>query len=566
MTSEGTPMLRRHLWTKSALALGTAVALCAALAQQGAAHAAGATTQAATVTARVTAGGNANDFIVRCFFNKNIAPQNPIDNPVSLHDDNLYDFFGNMAGGTTTFPGIQSGDYNVTGATMEQNQLSPQTNCQDTKDTAAYWNPSPYMVDSSQTGNPTPWQSTNGCSNSNSDPCHATGANENFHMRVYYIPHNASDQQIPDGTIMITGFPNGCVTVRTGFPPPDCSGTSYPVDPDIITYACGADSGNNFGTPLSAWPYDCTKFVNPNLTQDPDDSYSDGQVAMVRFPYCWDGSLTGHFPAPNSPADTKGMPTHMVPGYVAPWIVYNVWNTKYNMGKRPVNDFAYPMPGTNCSNSVNAPYNDTVVQLEERIHLLSYGAGWGDPSSCIGDTGLDWNSSRNAESSNNSGDTKPGGDGDGDANVKIGTSLWVPYQCPTNVTAPDPSPGATTLSFACAHSGDTNCNIPLTSGPSGCGSTNGTCYVGAYNPTGKSYGWETLHADYWQTWQEASNNNGNLDNTLVGGVLTDGVSSDAGTFGDVVEDCVTDGGKCTPAFIVTSQNSPPQVYNTSGNP
>jgi Domain of unknown function (DUF1996) len=526
-------MPRKRFWTKSALALGTAAALCTALAQQGTAHAAGATTRAATVTA----GGNASDFIVRCFFNKNIAPQNPIDNPGSFHDDNLYDFFGNMAGGTSTFPGIQSGDYSVTGATMEQNRLSPQTNCQDTKDTAAYWNPSPYMVDSSQSGNPAPWQNTNGCSGSSSDPCHATGSNENFHMRVYYIPHNASDQEIPDGTIMITGFPNGCATVRQGFPPDGCSsGKSYPVDTSVITYACGADSGNNLGTPLSAWPYDCTPFL------DGDDSFSDGAVAMVRFPYCWDGQA--HFPAPNSPLSAPVM----VPGYVAPWIVYSTWKKYTGLGQRPTNDFAYPNPDGTCPSGFQ---NNSVVQLEERIHLLTDGAGWGDPSSCIGDTGLDWNSSRNAESSNNATDAAPGGDGDHDANVQIGPSLWVPYQCPTNVMVPDPNPGATTLSFACSHSGDPNCNIPLSS-PSTC--AGGTCYAGAYKPAAKSYGWETLHADYWQTWQEAQNalddpNHGGLDNP-----------SDVGTFGDVVDDCVTDGVKCTPAFIITSQNSPPQVY------
>ena len=229
-------------------------------------------------------------------------------------------------------------------------------------------------------------------------------------------------------------------------------------------------------------------------------------------------------------------------------------------GSRPQNDFAYPNPDGTCPTNFQHP----VVHLEERIHLLTSGAGWGDPSSCIGDTGLDWNSSRNAE---NSLVQSPGPDRDGevpsDATVQVSPRVFGPYQCPTNVTAPDPSPGATTLSFACSHSGDPNCNIALST-PTSC--AGGTCYVGAYNPTAKSYGWETLHADYWQTWQEASNNNGNLDNTLVSGVLTDGVSSDAGTFGDVVEDCVTDGGKCTPAFIVTSQNSPPQVYKTSGNP
>jgi hypothetical protein len=547
---------------KSALAVGTVAALCAALAQQGAAQAAGTTVHAAGGGARATPQQDgANDFIVRCFFNTHIAHQDPIEAPGDPHADHLHDFFGNLAGGTTagdgttTFPNIQSGDYTVSAATMEQNQLSPQTNCQDTKDTAGYWIPAPYMVDSSAGGNPKPWQDKNGCMMGCSD----TGSGENFHMRVYYIPNgNQIPTEIPDGTIMVAGFPTGCATVSGLQAPDGCSGgTNYPVDTNIITYACGANTGSGFGTPLSAWPYDCTKFVNPNKIMDPDDIYSDGAVAMVRFPYCWDGQA--HFPAPNS---SPSAPV-MVPGYVAPWIQYPYQH--YGLSKRPVNDFVYPGSNGNCDPNGNYPHQ--VVQLEERIHLLSYGAGWGDPSSCVGDSGLDWNSSANAESSNNAGDTKPGGDGDGDADAKIGPSLWVPYQCPTNVTAPDPSPGATMLSFACTHGGDTNCNIPLTSGPAGCSSMGGTCYVGAYNPapTKPSYGWETLHADYWQTWQEASNMNKNLDNTLVGGQLTDGVASDVGTFGDVVEDCTSGPSgptsvKCKPAFIVTSQNSPSLVY------
>ena len=550
--------MRNHLWTRSALALATAAGLCVALTHQGTAQAARVTVQAAGGGVLAATGDGFGDFIVRCFFNGNIAPQDPIESPGSIHEDNLYDFFGNMAGGgaagdRTTFPNIQSGDPGTTGtaATMERNQLTPQTNCQDTKDTAGYWNPSPYLVTSA--GAATPWQNTNGCSTN----CKATGSTENFHMRVYYIPHSPSDQQIPDGTIMIAGFPNGCQTVRIGHPPLGCSGTNYPVETNIITYACGANTGSGFGTPLSAWPYNCTHYVSPT---EPDDSYSDGEVAMVRFPYCWDG-LTGNFPAPNTPPNAQGLPTATVPGYVAPWIVYGAWRNYKGLTSRPVNDFAYPVPGTTCSNQMNAPYTHTVVQLEERIHLLTYGAGWGDPSSCAGDSGLQWNSSNNAESSTNPGDTTPGGDGDGDANVQIGTNLWVPWQCPTNVTAPDPAPGATTLSFACSHSGDPNCNIALTS-PTGCVSAGGTCYVGAYKPTANppSYGWETLHADYWQTWQEAAQNNALLDQN--GG---NDFASDVGTFGDVVEDCVngTAGNKC-PAFIVTSQNIPQQVFGMNG--
>jgi hypothetical protein len=558
--------VRRKIWTKSVLALGTAVALCAAVAQQGAAQAARIGGQAAaggvraTTTARVrpASGDGSGDFIVRCFFNTNIAPQDPIEAPGNAHADHLHVFFGNLASGGaagdgTAFPGIQSGDYSVTSDTMEQNGLSTPTNCQDNKDTAGYWIPAPYMV-TAGSGTPTPWQNTNGCTTS----CTATGSSPNFHERVYYIPRSSTDQEIPDGTIMVAGFPNGCQTVVGGHTPDSCTNpptTSYPQDTNIVEYACGADTANtnHVATPISEWPYDCTHYVGI----DQDDSYSDGEVAIVRFPDCWDGNTTGNFPAPNSPKNAQGLPTEMVPGYVAPWIVYNVWNKDYSMPARPVNDFAYPDSSGNCT---QAPYTHRVVQLEQRIHLLTYGAGWGAPSSCVGDSNINWDSSANSESSSNATDAAPGGDGDGDANVKIGTSLWVPFDCKA-VTAPDPSAGAATLSFACTNGGDPNCDVPLSS-PTGCVGKGGTCYVGAYSPSTSQYGWETLHADYWQTWQEAQNT---LDNPANGGFDT---PSDAGTFGDLVEDCVsgTAANRCS-EFVVTSQGLPKQVYGTgSGAP
>ena len=555
--------MRRNLWTKSLLALGTATALCAAFAQQGAAQAArisgqsapGGVRTAAARHARAAAGDGFGDFIVRCFFNTNIAPEDPIEAPGSAHADHLHVFFGNLAaGGTagdgTTFPDIQSGDYSVTSATMEQNQVKPQTNCQDTKDTAGYWVPAPYMVTSARVA--TPWQNTNGCTTS----CTANPPNPNFHERVYYIPHSSTDQEIPDGTIMVAGFPTGCHEVVGSHPPDGCGhGTSYPEDTNIVEYACGANTamGNHVATPISEWPYDCSNYVGI----DKDDAYSDGEVGIVRFPDCWDGSKTGNFPAPNSPKNAQGLPTETVPGYVAPWIVYDVWNTDYSMPARPVNDFAYPNSSGNCT---QAPYTHRVVQLEQRIHLLTYGTGWGAPSSCVGDSNINWDSVKNSEASTNATDTPPGGDGDGDAKVKIGTSLWVPFDCQA-VTAPDPSASAATLSFACTNGGDPNCDLPLTS-PTGCVSAGGTCYVGAYSPTAKQYGWETLHADYWQTWQEAQNT---LDNPANGGFDT---PSDAGTFGDLVEDCVsgTTAHKCS-EFVVTSQGVPKQVYGTgSGAP
>jgi hypothetical protein len=433
-------------------------------------------------SARANSGGP-GDFIIRCFYNGNVAAQDPIEAPGNLYAEHLHVFFGNMAaggaavtqGGTQVpFPGIQSGDNgSPSSGTMEKNGLTTATNCQDSNDTAGYWVPEPFMVTS---GVATPWLpgGANGCSTN----CTATGPNANLYQRDYYVPHAPTtppSQEIPDGTIMVTGYPTGCMTVRSGFVPTGCSANdnpTYPVNRNIIEYSCGADQKTNDATPLSAWPYNCSHYVSAS---DPDDSYSDGAVAMVKFPDCWDGQLPGNFPAPNSPANAQGLPTTMVPGYVAPWIKYDVWNTTYKMPARPVNDFAYANADGTCPQGF-VP----VVRLEERLHLLTYGAGWGSPSTCSGDGGIGWNSLQNSEMSTNSSDTPPGGDNDGDATVTVATGVYGPWQC-KSVNAPNPSAGATTLSFACSHSGDPNCNIQLTA-PTGCVTKTGVCYVGAGEP------------------------------------------------------------------------------------
>jgi hypothetical protein len=87
----------------------------------------------------------------------------------------------------------------------------------------------------------------------------------------------------------------------------------------------------------------------------------------------------------------------------------------------------------------------------------------------------------------------------------------------------------------------------------GCGGPSGTCFVGPWK-----IGWETLHGDYWQTWQEAASNNNQLDQNNGSDF-----SSDVGTFGDLVEDCANDGVKCKPSFINSTTPSPSQVYGPS---
>ena len=469
--------MRNRSWAKLALALGVAAALGVAMVPRG-----GAQAKANTV------GG---DFIVRCFFTGPTKPMDPILAPLSSHADHLHIFFGNLIQGTSPFPSITSGDNAGTGATMESNGLSPQTNCQDTQDTAGYWMPAPYV---------------NGQAYTAGGPCSGNcKAATNMHLRVYYLPDAGSVayDEIPDGTIMVTGYPDGCVkntTVSPAISPPGCTydasgdpSPSYPNHTTTVRYTCGDSAGNTIMTPVSAWPYNCANY------RDSDDSFNDGIVAIVDFPQCWNGQAD--WPAPNDSS-------RMVPGYVAPWIP--------DPGAPP-NDFAYATGGT-CPPTGQPSYSIPVVQLEERFHPLTgtYAdeSAFGEPSTCYGapnNTGKNWNTD-NAELTDS--DT---GDGITD------NDKW------TCTKASGPA-STSNLSFACTPSnsnppGDGNCNVQLTSGPTGC--NGGTCWIGA-----PRYGFETLHADYWQTWHEGTGN--------MQGVGTDPNLS-PGYFRDLIEDCTNNG-------------------------
>jgi hypothetical protein len=550
--------VRKSAGLKLALALAAAAALAGSLLPSGSA------------VAGSTIG---SDFIVRCYYNGNVSAEDPIMDPGSVNADHLHAFFGNMASGGATknripFPNIQSGDYSTGTDTMEQQQTGSQpvaspTNCEDSKDTAGYWIPEPFMV--TATGTPAPQAylpgGSGGCGGSIT-----CSPGTNLHMRVYYIPHGATaNQEIPDGSIMVTGYPAGCAPYN-GTYPDGCSagGPSYPVDvnnpgvPAIVQYSCGADQGTKNATPLSAWPYNCNPFL------DADDSFSDGAVALVTFPSCWDGKTnpdgtpTGNFPAPNSPA-VNGLPTQMVPGYVAPWIKYTTPSQYYALSARPANDFAYTTSG-NCTDSQFPQH--PVVQLEERLHLLTNGQGWGLPSTCTGDGGTGWNTRANGENGTAADDSAELNGNDHDAlPTPVSTNpvvLYGHHQCSTS-PAPNPDRTHPLISFACTPQGlgvpyDPNCSIPLTS-PTNCAV--GQCYVGAYGTSQtQAYGWETLHADYWQTWQEAAQ--------AVDGNGGNDFSPDAGTFGDLIEDCTNNSTtKCATAFVTNS--SPDEVYG-SPNP
>ena len=125
------------------------------------------------------------------------------------------------------FPNMTAGEDGSPG-TMENNGLTPASNCQDSKDTVGYWMPEPFMVPPS--GTPTAWLPGGGCSTSCSP-------STNLYMRVYYIPQgtNTANQEIPDGSIMIAGYPAGCANID-GTKPDGCTpgGPSYPNDLKIV--------------------------------------------------------------------------------------------------------------------------------------------------------------------------------------------------------------------------------------------------------------------------------------------------------------------------------------------
>jgi Domain of unknown function (DUF1996) len=476
-------------------------------------------------SARSAASGG-GDFIVRCFFTGPTQPMDPIIDPISSHTDHLHIFFGNMIQGTSSFPSISSGDDPATGATMENNGQSTQTNCQDTEDTAGYWMPAPFI---------------NGQAYAAGGPCLSSTtcqAGTNMHLRVYYLAPNGSvtAQEIPDGSIMVTGFPNGC---SGGVPAGDCSNSNghlYPNDLNLVRYTCGDSTDNTIMTPVSAWPYDCASYRDPTNTDD--SSFNDGIVAIVDFPPCWNG--LADWTPPNAPPGAA-----KVPGYVAPWIPDS--NAPTSGGVR-LNDFAYLAPGTtNCTDPKNAPYTHPVVQLEERFHLLTakyaQESAFGEPSTCYGrpnNTGTYWNSTSNAENSPTPTDIENPPDNDSTVQVSTNPVAWGFHQC-----VPASAPASTSnLSFACTPNGDSICTQDI--GNLGCGST-GHCFIGT-----PQWGFETLHADYWQAWQEGTGD--------VFGVGTD-PSASPGYFRDLIEDCTNSGnGKQTgPCSFINSTTPTPKT-------
>src|SRR5215471_16287666 len=177
-----------------------------------------------------------------------------------------------------------------------------------------------------------------------------------------------------------------------------------------------------------------------------------------------------------------------------------------------------------------------VREPEERFHLLTTGTGFGNPSTCANE-GRQWNSPSD--------------------NAEWGDGGPTPVTCQT---AASPSNNIN-LSFACNPStsgGDSNCTHQVAS--TGC--AGGPCLIGA-NPVG----WETLHADYWQTWQE-----GRGDVSGNGTDVSNPPDPTQGSFRDLIEDCsneVAPGSPTACSFINNTTGQTPGniliFYTTTEN-
>ena len=112
--------MRKHFRAGLAIALGMALSLSVALVVQGTAQGA----------------DGSGEFIIRCFYNGNIATEDPVDDPGNFNTGHLHAFFGNMASGAAAmngttqvpFPNMTAGEDGSPG-TMENNGLTPASNC-----------------------------------------------------------------------------------------------------------------------------------------------------------------------------------------------------------------------------------------------------------------------------------------------------------------------------------------------------------------------------------------------------------------------------------------------------
>lgn len=132
------------------------------------------------------------------------------------------------------------GNKNVTKDSTPDQLVGLSTTCKLSQDTAAYWVPAAYRTD--------------------------TGAKvQPVKVFAYYFgTPGVPTEHIPAGLELVAG---------------DSHATSEPTNKTVISFSCG--NGGHSHSPVRTHPYNC--LTEPNVV-------SQGVVAIVKFPYCWDGT------------------------------------------------------------------------------------------------------------------------------------------------------------------------------------------------------------------------------------------------------------------------------------
>jgi hypothetical protein len=156
------------------------------------------------------------------------AQVDPIVSPGAPVSAHLHDFFGNT-----------SIDENSTGASL----VGGPTTCKLSKDSAGYWVPAAYRSDSGKRVLPAKvWA-------------------------YYFGTPGVTEAHIPAGLEMLAGNHDA----------------TQPSEAEHVSFSCGNGHGITH-SPTMGHPYNCKR--------NPDVENSLGVVAVVKFPYCWDGTGT----------------------------------------------------------------------------------------------------------------------------------------------------------------------------------------------------------------------------------------------------------------------------------
>jgi hypothetical protein len=168
------------------------------------------------------------------------AQVDPIVSPGAPMSAHLHDFFGNKRTGADSTPASLVGG---------------PTTCRLSKDSAAYWVPAAYRTDTGKRILPRKV------------------------FAYYFGTPGVTEVHLPAGLAMLAGNPHAV----------------SPAEATNIAFSCG--NGHRLThSPVRPYPYNCKT--------DPDVQHSEGVVAIVKFPFCWDG--TGLEPADVTFPDSTG--------------------------------------------------------------------------------------------------------------------------------------------------------------------------------------------------------------------------------------------------------------------